>query len=244
MIEEHVVGLGEDVAGAYRLLHLLPSAPRDLVDDVYRALRSRLFASAAGADPQLVAELQRLASAYEVVVAHAKAAGVNGATAGHSPWALLHVDRDAPPEIVELAYRFRRSARGDVAPPTKDMETHVARAGRDDVTQATSPSSSGPVRLVAETGTARPPRAAIGESALRIGGDPTCDIVVAVRETRRGRTEARLWRRRGRVLFHGVAGHILVNGHAVGWAVLDGGDTVQVADTVFRLETERLAPIG
>ena len=231
------VAMEDDVCAAYCALYLLPSAPRDLVDDVYRALRSRLFASAAGADPQLVAELQRLASAHEVVVAHARAVAANGAPKGHSPWVLLHLDRDAPPEIVELAYRFRRNLVAEAGAPTNDAE-------RDDVTQTTSPSSSSPVRLVAETGTARPPRAAIGESALRIGGDPTCDIVVAVREARKGRTEARLWRRRGRVLFHGVAGHILVNGHAVGWAVLDGGDTVQVADTVFRLESERFAPTG
>lgn len=238
MNEERAVRL-DDVAGAYRALYLLPSAPRDLVNGVYRALRNRRFRRADGAGPELSAELERLATAHEAVVARANGALENGALADHSPWALLHVVRDAPPEIVELAYRFRQGLRGDVVSPPNAVETYedVAHAAeRDEASQTTPPSSSGPVRLVVETGTARPPRAAIGQSPLRIGGDPTCDIVVTVTEARRGRTEARLWRRRDRVLFHGVAGHASVNGHAVAWAVLDTGDTVQVGDTTFRCE--------
>jgi hypothetical protein len=238
MMEERAVGLEDDVAGAFRALHLLPSAPRALVDDIYRALRNGRLAQGGG-DAQVSAQLERLSLAHEAIVAHATSGVRLDVAIEHSPWALLHLDRDAPPEIVELAYRYRQGLRGDdVTIAAQPIETHervAPVAEREDVLPTTPPSSV-PIRLAVETGTARPPHAAIGESPLRIGGDPTCDIVVAVTEARKGRTEARLWRRRGRVVFHGVAGHTLVNGHAVGWAVLDTGDTIQVADAVFRLE--------
>jgi hypothetical protein len=225
-------------AAAYRTLHLLPTAPRELVDDVYLALRNKRLARANGADPQLDDELEQLARARETIIANGKHAIVANGAIEHSPWALLHVAKDAPSEIVELAYRVRRNERAvehietngngatDTGPPLLGQATPI-----------TTPSpSAAPARLVAGAGTAHPARSAIGESPLRIGGDPTCDIVVGVTGNRRGRTEARLWRRQGRVMFHGVAGHTSVNGHAVGWAVLEAGDTVEVGEAVFRVE--------
>lgn len=235
MIEEMT---GSDIAAAYRLLHLLPSAPRELVDDTYLALRNKRLARSRAGDPQVAEDIERLAAAREAIVAQNGSAAVTNGAVEHSPWALLHVAKDAPPEIVELAYRIRRGERAEEA--VEAAAEAPFEAGPPLLGQAapitTTPSPSiGPARLDAEAGAARPPGAAIGESPLRIGGDPTCDILVGVMDDRRGRTEARLWRRQGRVLFHGVAGHTSVNGHAVGWAVLEPGDTVQVGETTFRV---------
>jgi len=235
MIEELVE---TDVTAAYRTLHLLPAAPSELVDDAYLALRNRCLAGANAADPQLAADLERLAQARDAIIANAERAAGDDVEIEHSPWALLHVAKDAPPEIVELAYRVRCHERGDAPIETNGKAPSGGGPpllGLDAPITTPSPSIA-PARLIAEAGTARPARADIGESPLRIGGDPTCDIVVGVTGNRRGKTEARLWRRQGRVMFHGVAGLTSVNGHAVGWAVLEPGDSVQVGDAVFRVE--------
>jgi hypothetical protein len=227
-----------DSAAAHRMLHLLPGAPRELVDDAYLALRNRRLARANGADPTLDDDLEQLTHARDAVLANGDGPAVRNGAVDHSPWALLHVAKDAPPEIVELAYRVRRNERA--VEPIETSGNGATEPGPPLLGLAvptTTPSpSAAPARLVAEAGTAHPARSAIGESPLRIGGDPTCDIVVGVTGNRRGRTEARLWRRQGRVMFHGVAGLTSVNGHAVGWAVLEAGDTVQVGETVFRVE--------
>lgn len=265
MIEQREID-GVDSAAAFRALYLLPTAPRALAGEVYRALRDMCLLSANGSS-QLDGALDRLDRAHEAI-----ARGADGvehdAPALLSPWALLHVDCDAPPEVVELAYRFWQRERGlvdmdfvksvrprservsPVVPEDIDAlplaQEHATSAPRDasaaplpdeDVRPITmlSPPAA-PARLVVEAGTAHPAGAAIGESPLRIGGDPACDIVVGAAGHRRGRTEARLWQREGRVLFHGVAGDTKVNGRAVGWAVLDPGDTVQVGDATFRYE--------
>jgi len=262
MIEQHEIDVIE-TAAAFRALYLLPTAPRSLAGEVYRALRDTCLLSANGSS-QLDGALDRLDRAHEAI-----ARGADGvehdAPARRSPWALLHVDCDAPPEVVDLAYRYWQRERGlvdmDFVKPvrprservspvvTEEIDTlplaeeHATSAPRDtsvaplleeDVRPITMPPPpAAPARLVVEAGTADPAGAAIGECPLRIGSDPACDIVVG---HRRDRTEARLWQREGRVLFHGVAGDTKVNGRAVGWAVLDPGDTVQVGDATFRYE--------
>lgn len=255
-----------DGAAAFRTLYLLPTAPRSLAGEVYRALRDKCLLAANEDGPQLDDELARLDRANVVI-----ARGTNGvehdAPAQRSPWALLHVDCEAPREVVELAYRFWQRERGldavDFTPPARPRIEKVSPAIQDainttvvdgrpadspagpamtsqrdeDVRPITMPSPpTTTARLVVEAGTAHPASVAVGESPLRIGGDPACDIVVGAAGHRKGRTEARLWRRDGRVLFHGVAGNTTVNGHAVGWAVLDPGDTVRVGEATFRYE--------
>lgn len=227
-----------DADAAYRALHLLPTAPRELVDDVYLALRNKRLARANGADTGVDVELEQLAHARDAIVAHGEQAP--SGDMDHSPWALLHVAKDAPPEVVELAYRVRCNDREPMPLANNGGVPAEARPpllGQAAPTPMPSPSTR-PARLVAEAGTAHPARSAIGESPLRIGGDPTCDIVVGVTGNRKGRTEARLWRRQGRVMFHGVAGLTSVNGHAVEWAVLEAGDAIQVGEAVFRIEAE------
>ncbi|MEX2157909.1 MAG: hypothetical protein WEB04_00730 [Dehalococcoidia bacterium] len=262
MIEQHEIDV-IGTAAAFRALYLLPTAPRALAGEVYRALRDKCLLSANGS-AELDGALDRLDRAHEAI-----ARGADGvehdAPAQRSPWALLHVDCDAPPEVVDLAYRYWQRERGlvdmDFVKPVRPRSEKASLVIRENIDalplaleQATSaprdtsaaplpdedvrpirmPSpSAAPARLVVEAGTAHPAGATIGESPLRVGSDPACDIVVG---HGRGRTEARLWQREGRVLFHGVAGDTNVNGRAVGWAVLDSGDTVQVGDATFRYE--------
>ena len=245
-----------DSAAAFRALHLLPTAPRSLAGEVYRALRDTCLLTASGDPAQLDAALGRLDRAHEAIARCADGAD-HEAPAQRSPWALLHVVCAAPPEVVDLAYRYWQRERGlphvDFVKPARPrieepsseqplvvetppvaLEPPAALRQDDDVRSVTMPSPPrGTARLVVEAGTAHPAGAAIGESPLRIGSDPTCDVVVG---HRKDRTEARLWRREARVLFHGVAGDTKVNGRAVAWAVLDPGDTLQVADVTFRYE--------
>ena len=72
---------------------------------------------------------------------------------------------------------------------------------------------------------------AIGDRPLRIGTQPSCDVVVRAA----ARFEARVWRNKNRVLLHalGEPGLVLVNGQSATWAVLTDGDTIAVGPASF-----------
>jgi len=121
----------------YEVLGVLPSAPKDLIVEVYWHLAGRLLAS--GQRPEeLSRELDELNSAYAAIMhpepaGQATSAGSSGATNGHGergswfgirrsaaegrpasssspgPWERLHLEPSAPPEVVELAYGILQS---------------------------------------------------------------------------------------------------------------------------------------
>ena len=94
--------------------------------------------------------------------------------------------------------------------------------------------------LVAESGA----RFAIGDRPLRIGSDPTCDVVTSTNGAQpfQGRArpaEARVWSQRGRCLLHGLEGAaagVLVNGEGATWAVLEDGDSIEIGGAWVRFE--------
>jgi hypothetical protein len=73
---------------------------------------------------------------------------------------------------------------------------------------------------------------------LRIGTQPSCDVVVRAD----ARVEARVWRNKGRVLVHalGEPGLVLVNGAPATWAVLTDGDTLAVGPVSFSYRAPEL----
>jgi hypothetical protein len=66
----------------------------------------------------------------------------------------------------------------------------------------------------------------------RIGGGPTCDVIVGAE-----RAEARVWVSDGRAVLHGLGHGVLVNGEAVGGAVLEDEGVVHLGAETFRFET-------
>jgi len=145
---------GPRASDPYRVLHLLSSAPHDLVVDVYWHLVHRLR-KAAG-DPDAARELLRLNQAYAMLTmtpdAGAGSAGSpdNDRTARTpatehrerepsrraastdtlvSPWQRLHVQQDAPQDVVDLAYEFWRvRLRSQAGGPGEDAAEHVRAA--------------------------------------------------------------------------------------------------------------------
>ena len=225
-------------ADAYRVLHLLPSAPAALCADVYRHLTDRLQQSATDGGPMLV----ELREAY-AALGSAGGRAENGGPPPRNPWELLHVRSDAPADVIELAYKFW-SIRLDERPGTQAHRAALTTAGeaprngsvgrRDHLRPPAASETTG--RLVGESGPAHGVDIAIGRRPLRIGTDPTCDVTVAG-DTQR--MEARVWRREDQFIFHNLsrARPALVNGQAVAWATLEDGDRLQLGDSLFRFET-------
>ncbi len=89
-------------------------------------------------------------------------------------------------------------------------------------------------RLVAENGMSW----AIGEEALSIGSDPTCDITAGDGTADAEHVTARIWARGKQVVLHALAPEpsVLVNGQRVTWAILEDGDAVQVCGMMLRFE--------
>ena len=89
-------------------------------------------------------------------------------------------------------------------------------------------------RLVAENGMSWE----IGEEALRIGSDPTCDITAGDGTADAEHVTARIWARGKQVVLHALAPEpsVLVNGQRVTWAILEDGDAVQVCGMMLRFK--------
>ena len=127
---------------AHRVLHLLPSAPHELVVEVYWHLVHRLRI-AGDSDPAAGAALDRLNQAYAELMGRAEPAqsdqhdrepagappgkrqspsksgpAVNEPLPVRKPWEVLHVQPDAPESIVDMAYAFWR-AELRAAPPDR-----------------------------------------------------------------------------------------------------------------------------
>jgi hypothetical protein len=97
-------------------------------------------------------------------------------------------------------------------------------------------------QLVVESGSAQRVSPVIAERMFSIGTDPTCDIVLAGAD--RSNVAARIWAQEDRFMLHvmAAASAVLLNGEAVGWAMLEDGDRLQIDGDVFRFE--RVAPAG
>ena len=89
-------------------------------------------------------------------------------------------------------------------------------------------------RLVAENGMSWE----IGEEALSIGSDPTCDITAGDGTADTEHVTARIWARGKQVVLHALAPEpsVLVNGQRVTWAILEDGDAVQVCGMMLRFK--------
>lgn len=89
-------------------------------------------------------------------------------------------------------------------------------------------------QLVAEDGEAW----AVGERALSIGTDPTCDIVTRLVPPDSPRVTARVWRQDERVMLHVLEEDppVLVNSIPTIWALLEDGDTLQIDGMTLRFE--------
>lgn len=183
---------GTSKGSPHKTLHLLPSAPRELVVEVYWHLVGQLQA-AAKETPHLRGLLDDLNEAYRVLMTEvsqdsggpAAPAQRRGGSASAplsrgwslrrfrrqqeesaapeaSPWELLHIDRDAPADLVDLALGFWRSrhraGKGDSTSPgleeleqalrsvrgTRSDELPEADDGRADI----APSAVEPIEAV------------------------------------------------------------------------------------------------
>ena len=256
-------------ADGLRALHLQPGAPRGLVSDVYDHLLRTLEAAAGGdaADGDIDAlratyddaRQSTCAAALETPEPAADVADADGVTLKQrSPLDLLFLRPDAPAEIVEVAYRYwrRRSAQLlSAEPETFDRaDDRIAALARSPSPTRNGAAAVEPATASAWLVTDSGARYAVGERPLRIGVDPTCDIVT-IANGARSADEARVWSHRGRHLLHGVSASgggdsgtagggedsgesvaVLVNGAAATWAVLDGGDVLEIGGLTFRFE--------
>jgi len=135
-------GRSSETPTAHRVLHLLPSAPHELVVEVYWHLVHRLRV-AGDSDPAAGAALDRLNQAYAELMGRGeptqsdqhdrqpanappgkrRSPSKSGPEANEPvpvrrPWEVLHVQADAPENIVDMAYAFWRvELRG--APPDR-----------------------------------------------------------------------------------------------------------------------------
>ena len=89
-------------------------------------------------------------------------------------------------------------------------------------------------QLVAEDGEAW----VIGERALNIGTDQTCDIVAKLVPPDAPRVTARLWCQDERVMLHVLEQHppVLINNIPTIWALLETGDIIQIDGITLRFE--------
>jgi hypothetical protein len=169
-----------------------------------------------------------------------------------SPWDLLNVRPDAPDSVIDVAYTFwrRRAGATEPAPGRRIELPELAEEAPEEPVvlrplirsepaliagaQANgAPAPDGPrSRLVAQDSGAH--AIDLDGRPMRVGGDPTCDVVVG---GARGGEEARIWLRDGRYFYHGIAAS--VNGQRIAWAVLEDGDVIEVGGSALRLE---LAP--
>jgi hypothetical protein len=116
MVTELIVAQPEAPAGRdpYDVLHVLPSAPHDLIAEIYWYLVGDLRPGSCPR-PMLQARLRELNEAYSTVMAQgvrgpAYACGWQGRRGRppSSPWQILHVTPGASPDVVGLAHRFWR----------------------------------------------------------------------------------------------------------------------------------------
>jgi hypothetical protein len=106
------------VQDPYRVLYVMPTAPQELIVELYWHLVRKANSGQTGGRPLL-----QLNEAYgSILQAQRPMRDPPGRTpsqddanaAGQSPWAILHVRREAPPDVIEAAYRFwRLRARGE-----------------------------------------------------------------------------------------------------------------------------------
>lgn len=117
------------------------------------------------------------------------------------------------------------------APPSLETNPPVLSS------QLAQPSEAA-AQLVAESGLAKGVRAAIGPNPLSIGTDPTCDLILTEANADGKYVAARIWLQEDRFMFHGIGSTpaVLVNGHALVWALLEDGDKLQIGDEVFRFQ--------
>ena len=89
-------------------------------------------------------------------------------------------------------------------------------------------------QLVAEDGEAW----VLGERALSIGTDQTCDIVARLVPPDSPRVTARLWRQDERVMVHVLEQDppVLINSIPTIWALLEDGDILQIDGITLRFE--------
>jgi hypothetical protein len=121
VIETKTDAASAQSAATYRALYLVPGAPQDLVTEVYWHLVSQLLGSP---DADRLKELNR---AYEVIVKafdgrpltlagsdkdngrqsrKKRLRSVKKSAAAPNPSELLQVTPDAPPDVIDLAYRY------------------------------------------------------------------------------------------------------------------------------------------
>ena len=100
----------------YEVLHVLPSAPHDLIAEVYGHLVRELRPGSCP-QPLLQSRLRELNEAYSTIMAQGarrlvQVCGRQGRPGQppSSPWQILHVTPGAPPDVLELAHRFWRQA--------------------------------------------------------------------------------------------------------------------------------------
>jgi hypothetical protein len=206
-------------------LYLLPSAPLELAETVYRHVAIEL-----GHDrdePAVGAALAQLRAAH--------ASGTQGESHDREqtlerrrPWEILHVRPDAPPQILDLAYRYWTER---VLGRTVDvmLDPTPPPAGPAHAPPAPPVEVSAYPCLRRPNGDALP----LAGRPVRIGGDPTCDFVVP--SVAPG-TEARVWLNDGRAVLHGLGGDVRVNGAAALWCVLEQADRIAVGREEFVLE--------
>jgi len=78
----------------------------------------------------------------------------------------------------------------------------------------------------------------IGEQALSIGTDQTCDVVVRLVPPNSPRVIARLWCQDERVMLHVLEQDppVLINSIPTTWALLEDGDILQIDGMTLRFE--------
>jgi len=225
---------------SWHTLYLLPSAPLELAEAVYRHVSVQLGRGPDG--PPVGAALAELREAHsrDAAVAIDQTPRDGPSLQQRCPWDLLHVRPDAPPEIVDLAYRYwseRVLGRPvDVValpepPPDVPVRERIAP-------EPATPSRAGPAVTQGDfpclrraSGDALP----LGGRPLRIGGDPTCDVVVSGLAPG---AEARVWVNDGRAVLHGLgASDVLINGEPAGWCVLEDRDVLQIGAETFNFES-------
>ncbi len=89
-------------------------------------------------------------------------------------------------------------------------------------------------QLVADDGEAW----VVGERALSIGTDQTCDIVARLVPPASPRVTARLWCQDERVMLHVLEQDppVLINSTPTIWALLEDGDVLQINGITLRFE--------